>query len=188
VLGCGAANRAVNDVYSTVSYLPTVLNCRGLNVVCVPDGSKTTDQGEVQIYGAFEFSRYGQKKNDGLNVIRRASIANDAGGWQFAAEGEIQPYEQLENYQRRKIVERLTPLMLESYCTALGIELFNSDFYGEQSLSLHIQRKTVGGLTMSIAEARSHIHISGTDCGGMTGNTDDSQSTQNQLPAAPRFL
>src|SRR2546421_5740854 len=29
----------VNDVTSPVSYLPTVLKCRGLEVVCVPDRS-----------------------------------------------------------------------------------------------------------------------------------------------------
>jgi hypothetical protein len=87
------------------------------------------------------------------------SIANDVGGWQFAAEGELQVYEQLECYRKRKVMERFTPDMLASYCTALGIDLFNSDFYGEQSLSHHIKRKGTGGPYMSIAEARSHIHI-----------------------------
>src|SRR5205807_5984602 len=29
----------VNDTFSAVSYLPTVLKCRGLEVVCVPDRS-----------------------------------------------------------------------------------------------------------------------------------------------------
>jgi hypothetical protein len=149
----------VNDVYSPVTYLPTVLKCRGLNIRCVPDRSKTTDKDEVQIYGAVEFSLYGPKRINWLNVIRSVSIANDVNGWQFAAEGEVQPYEQIENYRKRKIVERLTPDMLESYCAALGIEVFNSDFYGEQCLSFHIKREIEGGPSMSIADARSHVHI-----------------------------
>jgi hypothetical protein len=148
-----------NDVHSPVSYLPTVLKCRGLNISCVPDRSKTTDKEEVQIYGAVGFSLYGPNETDWLNRIRSVSIANDVSGWQFAADGAVQPYEQIENYGKRKIVERLTPAMLESYCSALGIELFNSDFYGEQSLSFHIKSKIPGGPSMSIAEARSHVHI-----------------------------
>jgi hypothetical protein len=149
----------VNDLYSPVSYLPNVLKCRGLNIRCVPDRSKTSDKDEVQIYGAVEFSLYGPNETDWLNRIRSVSIANDVSGWQFATDGEVQPYEQIENYVKRNLVERLTPDMLETYCAALGIELFNSDFYGEQSLSFHIKRKIAGGPSMSIAEARSHIHI-----------------------------
>jgi len=149
----------VNDVHSPVSYLPTVLKCSGLNISCVPDRSKTTDKEEVQIYGAVEFSLYGPNVNDSLNIIRRVSIANDVSGWLFAAEGEVQPYEQIENYGQRKVVERLTPAMLESYCVALGIDLFNSDFYGEQSLAFHFKRKVAGGPSMSIAGARAHVHI-----------------------------
>lgn len=150
----------VNDVCSAVSYLPTLLNCRGLEIVCVPDRSRTTDRKEVQIYGAVKFSLYGPAKGtDASNLIRSVSVANDVGGWQFAAEGEVQAYEQLECYRKRKVVERFTPVMLASYCAALGIELFNSEFYGEQSLSHHIERRRVPGPCMSIAEARSRIHI-----------------------------
>jgi hypothetical protein len=148
-----------NDVFSPVSYLPTVLNCRGLNIVCVPDRSKTTDRNEFQIYGDTEFSLYGPTDTEWLNRIRTVSVANDVSGWRFVAEGEVQPFEQLQTYQRRRLAERLTPAMLESYCAVLGIELFNSEFYGEQCLSVHTKRKNAGGLSMSIGEARSHIHI-----------------------------
>ena len=33
-------------------------------------------------------------------------------GWEFVALGEVQPYEQTENYRKRKIVDRFTPEML----------------------------------------------------------------------------
>jgi hypothetical protein len=94
-----------------------------------------------------------------LNRIRSVTLTNDVGGWEFTAEGEVQPYELTENYGNRKITDRFTPKMLESYCAALGIELFNPDFYGEQSLLVHIKRESARGPAMSIAEARSHVHI-----------------------------
>ena len=149
-----------NDVFSPVSYLPTVLNCRGLHISCVPDRSKTSDRDEFQIYGCVEFALYGPKETaDSLNVIRRVAIANDVSGWEFAEVGEVQPYEQAENYRRRRIAERLTAEMLESYCAALRIDLFNAGFYGEQCLSFHQKGKGSPGPSMSIAEARSHLHI-----------------------------
>jgi len=150
-----------NDVHSPVSYLPTLLACRGLEVACVPDRSDCAGRGGLQIYGAVRFALYGPNKTDWLNRIRSISVTNDVGGWEFAAQGEIQPYEQTENYGRRKIVDRFTPEMLESYCAALGIELFNAEFYGEQCLLEHTTNRAASeqGPIMSIAEARSHAHI-----------------------------
>jgi hypothetical protein len=150
-----------NDVHSPVSYLPTVLGCRGLEVACVPDRSDCVGRGGLQIYGAVKFALYGPNKTDWLNRVRSISVTNDASGWKFAAQGEVQPYEQLENYGRRKVVDRFTPEMLESYCAAIGIELFNPDFYGERCLLQHTKRATSEqeARVMSIAEARSHAHI-----------------------------
>jgi hypothetical protein len=151
-----------NDVYSPVSYLPTVLGCRGLEIASVPDRSDCADKDGLQIYGAVKFALYGPNKTDWLNRIRSISVTNDVTGWEFVAQGEVQPYEQIENYRKRKIVDRFTPEMLESYCVALGIDLFNPGFYGEQSLLVHTtKRAATQGPIMSISEARSHLHIQG---------------------------
>jgi hypothetical protein len=152
-----------NDVHSPVSYLPTVLGCRGLEIACVPDISDCAGRGGLQIYGAVKFALYGPNKRDWLNRIRSISVTNDVTGWEFTAQGEVQPYEQIENYRKRRTVDRFTPEMLESYCSALGIELFNADFYGEQCLLEHTTKRAASaqGLVMSIAEARSHLHIQG---------------------------
>ena len=123
----------VNDVFSPVSHLPAVLRCRGLEIGCVPDRSDRAGKEELQIHGAVKFALYGPNKTDWLNRIRNVAIANDVGGWQFTAEGEVQPYELTENYGKRKITDRFTPKMLELYCAALGIDLFDPHFYGEQS-------------------------------------------------------
>ena len=151
----------VNDVHSPVSHLPTVLGCRGLEIACIPDRSGYAGTGGLQIYGAVKFSLYGPDKTEWLNRIRSISAANDHSGWEFTALGEVQPYEEIENYRKRKIVDRFTPEMLEAYCAALGIELFNPGFYGEQCLLERTIRRAASGQapTMSIAEARSHAHV-----------------------------
>jgi hypothetical protein len=115
--------------------------------------------GEIQIYGTIKFALYGPDKTDWLNRIRSIHVSNDIGGWQYSAEGEIQPYENIRSYQKRTVTDRLTPEMLESYCGALGIDLFNADFYGSQSLLTHTKRTNSPNPSMSLAEARSHIHI-----------------------------
>jgi hypothetical protein len=152
----------VNDVHSSVSYLPRLLKCRGLEVACVPDRSRNHPKDALQVYGAVVFTLYGPEQSDGTNRIRHIAVTKDVSGWEFAALGEVQPYEETENYRNRKIVDRFTPQMLESYCAALGIELFNPDFYGQQSLLVHTKKTSPRGPTMSIAEARSHVHIPGT--------------------------
>ena len=151
----------VNDVFSPVSCLPTVLKCRGLEVACAPDRSKmtgATKQG-CQIWGHVKFAIYGPNQTDWLNRVRCVYVMNDVSGWEFAAGGQVQPYEQTENYQKRRIADRFTAEMLDSYCAALGIDLFNPNFYGEECLLVHMKGKNSPGPSMSIAEARSRAYF-----------------------------
>jgi hypothetical protein len=148
-----------NDVASPVGYLPTVLGTRGLGISCIPDRSSERGKDGLQIYGAVKFELYGPKDTDWLNRIRSISLANDVNGWEFTASGEVQPYEQTEQYEKRKRIERFTPEMLEAYCAALGIDLFNPDFYGSQCVGIHVKRAKSTGPSMSLAEARSHVDI-----------------------------
>jgi hypothetical protein len=95
-----------------------------------------------------------------LNRIRSISVSNDISGGEFSAQGEIQFFEQTENYQKRKIVERFTPEMLESYCRALGIWLFDESFYGGSCLRSHRKARTSQiGPYMTFAQARSHLYL-----------------------------
>ena len=149
----------VNDVFSPVSYLSEVLKCYGLLVNSTPDRSHKAGKDGLQIYGAVTFTQYGPGKTDWLNRIRHVGVTKDVGGWEFAAEGEVQPYEQIENYRTRNVVGRFTVEMLESYCEAVGIRLFDATFYGGQCLLAHIKRAAAPGPTMSISEARSHLYL-----------------------------
>jgi hypothetical protein len=150
----------VNDVSAPVGHLPTLLNCRGLAVACVPDRSDKAGKDGLQIYGSIAFTLYGPEKTDWLNRIRHISLANDAGNrWAFDAAGEVQPFERPENYGSKKVTSRFTPEMLETYCKALGIDLFFSDFYGGRCLLARNTSMRAPGPTMSIAEARKHLYL-----------------------------
>ncbi len=150
----------VNDVFSPVSYLAKVLGCRGLEISCTPDRSAVPRKDIVRPYGATTFSLYGPQKTDWLNGIRRISAYNEGDHWVFEAEGEIQPYEKAENYQKRKIVDRFTPELLEAYCRALGIDPFEEEFYRSSCLLARTtKRASPPGPAMSITEARSHLYI-----------------------------
>jgi hypothetical protein len=149
----------VNDVFSPVSYLPTLLGCRGLEIASVPDRGGRSAKDGLQIYGAVVFGLYGPENTDWLNRIRRVAVTNDVTGWEFSAEGAIQPYENADNYRKRNAVDRFTVEMLQSYCAALGIELFEASFYGGQCLVSHTQTKTSPGPMMSISQARSHLYL-----------------------------
>ena len=149
----------VNDVFSPVSYLPQILKCRGLEVHCIPDRSEIRAKDALRTFGAVTFSMYGPENTDWLNRIRTIGVTNDVGGWEFATDGTIQPFENTESYRKRRIVDRFTPEMLESYCAALGIQAFEESFYGGQCLALHMKTGAPPGPTMSIEEARSHLYL-----------------------------
>jgi hypothetical protein len=149
-----------NDVGSPVSYLPSVLKCRGLEVGHAPDLSHSNRKNGIRSWGHTLFALYGPDKTDWLNRIRYLSVWNDVGGWEFSSEGEIQSYEEPEQYGARKIKDRFSPDMLERYCKALGIELSDCKFYGPRSCAIRITgRKVAGRLSMSIAEARSTLEL-----------------------------
>jgi hypothetical protein len=149
----------VNDVLSVVSYLPTVLKCRGLEVVSVPDRSDRNAKDGLRMYGAVAFTLYGPHETDWLNRIRHIAAVNDVAGWEFVAQGEVQPYESTESYRRRRVADRLTPEMLGAYCAALGIQVFEADFYGGQCLLSHTRRNTTPTGGMSFPEARPHLYL-----------------------------
>jgi hypothetical protein len=65
-----------------------------------------------------------------LNQERAVVAMNDGGSWLFSTDGTPQPFEEPESYKARRIADRFTDDMLERYCKALGIRLFDESFYG----------------------------------------------------------
>jgi hypothetical protein len=67
-----------------------------------------------------------------LNLKRCVDVGCYEDGWEFTAKGPVLPFEHTERYRARRIRDRFTPEMLQSYCRALGIDVFNADFYGPE--------------------------------------------------------
>lgn len=53
----------------------------------------------------------------------------DTRGWLFYERGKPQPFENVENYRRRRRRDRLTRDILTSYLSSIGIDFTSSDFW-----------------------------------------------------------
>jgi hypothetical protein len=84
---------------------------------------------------------HGPDETEWLNEIRHVSAREDGEPWIFFQRGEVQPFEQVERYDNKHIRDRFTPEMLESYCAALGILVFDATFYGPKSFLVHQRTK-----------------------------------------------
>ena len=143
-LGKGAASRVLlaetpsdwvavfvdrkDSFHSEVCHPARAYPCRGL---CVRWYEHTIDQDPRHgQYGAVTFQTLADHPTDGFNVERTVDVGCYEDGWRFTASGPVLPFEQTERYGARQVRDRFTPELLEAYCRALGIELFNADFYG----------------------------------------------------------
>lgn len=103
-----------------------------------------------------QFTLYGPLRTEWLNYVRSVAVVNDD-RWEFIATGTPQDFEEPEAYTARRIRDRFTSEMLERYCQALGIDVFNPDFYGpdavlvEDLAPLHEDARV-----MSLAEAQRY--------------------------------
>ena len=59
--------------------------------------------------------------------------------WKFYCQGEIQPFEDKELYQRKMIKRRLNKESLISYCAKLGIDI-RDDAFWESQQSVLVER------------------------------------------------
>lgn len=130
--------RLGSDVTSAVYSSCKALGCRGVTIQCSPSLTKREGK-KVSIvsYAATSFTLDGPHETEWLNQIRHVSARKDGGPWKFFQRGEVQPFEQVEQYGNKHIRDRFTPEMLKSYCAALGILAFEGTFYGPKSFLLH---------------------------------------------------
>ena len=57
------------------------------------------------------------------------SEEEDVGRWHFGTDGEVQPYEDVEAYRRRRHTDRFTERMLVDYAAAVGLRPWEDSFY-----------------------------------------------------------
>lgn len=131
-------SRGGSDVTSAIYSVCRALGCHGVTIQCAPSltkrqGNKTS----IVSYAATSFTLEGPHETEWLNQIRHVSARKDGGPWKFSQRGEVQSFEQVEQYANKHVRDRFTPKMLESYCVALGIIAFDESFYGPKSFLLH---------------------------------------------------
>ena len=131
---CVYVNNSPNgtDLYADPPYLCEKLGVREIAVTLVRDIPKIKP-GSIQ----FLYEDYTRAEKvlspTGTGWCdqfpRRYIAAHHESRWEFVDQGEPLPFEEVEQYQARRIKDRLTPEMVERYCSHFGIDLFNPDFY-----------------------------------------------------------
>jgi hypothetical protein len=119
------------DSYSAVSYLCQTIGCQGIRAVSIPNTIRKTTAGTCGRYGATILELYAAS-TDGcsfLNTRRSVHAANDGGRWNFGTHGEPLEFEELAQYEARRIQERFTADMLDRYLGHWGIQFFSPEFY-----------------------------------------------------------
>ena len=102
----------------------------------------------------------GPGRRDTLNIERSVAVINDTRGWEFKTTGTLQDFEQAERYAAKRIADRFTPEMLDAYCRALGIDLFEEDFYGGAGLITRSSPWFLPKLpTVTLAQARAQLGL-----------------------------
>jgi hypothetical protein len=111
-------------------------------------------------YGGVQFELFGPERTDFLNYVRTISIAYDGSRWEFGATGEVQPFEELEAYQARRVRDRFMSEMLERYCRALGLEVFDPGTYGPEAVLFESSVVVpADGLVLTLEQAQEWLEI-----------------------------
>ena len=76
----------------------------------------------------------GKTARVGAPYLRVIAAVLDGDRWVFDQSGEIQDFEDVANYTKRRIRDRFTVEMLDRYCRVLGVRLFDHDFYGPEAI------------------------------------------------------
>ena len=144
-----------------VGELAVRMRCRGVACGCIPNSLTRRDAKKPGTWGAVKFTLFAPEKRDFLNVERSVSVVNDVRGWDFNSIGTVQDFEQADRYAARNIADRFTPEMLEEYGRALGLNLFDEDFYGGAGLITHSYPWFLPKLaTATLAQARTQLGLS----------------------------
>lgn len=123
-----------SDPAPVVGYLAQKLRCRGVVVHVIPDTRRRNGTERSGLYGIIQFQLFADHQNGFGNFARSISVAHDCGRWRFAASGAVQEFEEVAQYNNRRVVDRFTLAMLQRYCKALGIDVSNAEFYKSPSL------------------------------------------------------
>ncbi len=127
-------DRNGGDVFTPASYLPKAFGMRGVAVSAAPNTMKSNRKDARGIYGGVRMSVYATRDIKYHNCLRSIAALNDGGKWVFHADGEVQSWEEPGRYQAKRIADRFTPELLETYCRHFGLNIFEPAFYGPDAV------------------------------------------------------
>lgn len=122
------ADESGSGPQSIIGHLSRQIPCNGLLITCVDDTfDRTTKKGR---FGGVQFRYLSVEKQEFLNYRRSIGAVNDCGRWVFVEDGIPLDFEDPEKLKAKRIRDRFTPEHLEAYCKALGIQVFDEEYYG----------------------------------------------------------
>ena len=140
------------DLNSAIYNAGRLIGCRSLDVTAIPNISFSKDRRGV--YGATMFALRDKTGSD----IRHIHVMNDA-AWKFFANGEPLPFEHVGCYAAKRIRDRFTPEMLDEYVRALGVDVFNPEFYEPDARIIAHRHSYDISESMSLATAQYQMRL-----------------------------
>jgi len=147
------------DAVSTVGYLSRKVGCQGLAITTVPHtiGLPGMTNGQM---GSVQFEMFGPLQTEFLNYVRTVAVSYDGSRWVFGANGTEQWFEDLDAYKARKIRDRFTTELLERYCKALDLDVFDADAYGPRAVLVRTPAEIPkDGYVMTLNEVQRWLEI-----------------------------
>jgi hypothetical protein len=147
------------DAVSAIGHLSRRLRCYGLAIRVKPHtiGMQGVRRGRA---GSVQFELFGPLPTKFLNYVRTVGVTFDGSRWVFNATGTEQRFEESAAYRKRRLRDRFTSEMLERYCQALGLDVFNPDVYGPDAAFFESTvPMSADGVTMTLAEAQEWAEI-----------------------------
>lgn len=146
------------DAISAIGHLSRELRCHGLAITSVPHTIGRSDSRRGRP-GAVQFTLFGPLPTHFLNYVRAIEVVYDD-RWIFGTSGTEQPFEEIEAYKSRRKRDRFTSEMLDRYCKALGVDVFNPDAYGPDSFFIENDEDiSPDSYVMTLAEVQEWLEI-----------------------------
>ena len=78
----------------------------------------------------------------------------------FTATGTQQSFEEVDTYRSSRVRDRFTSAMLERYCRALGIDVFDPAVYGPEAVLVESAvPMATDGMSMTLRQAQHWLEI-----------------------------
>jgi hypothetical protein len=150
---------AGTDPIGPVSQLCLQLKCHGLAIAAVPHTFRLKGIRRGRM-GGVKFELFGPERTNALNYIRSVATIYDGNRWVFDSDGTVQPYEELDSYSKRRVRDRFTSDMLERYCQALGLDVFNPETYGPDAILFESSVVMSGNsIVMTLSQVQESFEI-----------------------------